>query len=280
MAPRTRTRGASRRILPQNDPNWSQADQRRSVVFLDQHGREWHAMIEIKSGDPVGAFEPLFQAPLIPPQKYIRTLEDSPTDIEIRYREWARDIRQARALWDREARRVGASRYGEKYDPNAPVTREVMEVIGPPPEPVEPVIAARQGNSWVLGKNPRPDPRLLPYFTITKEREDEPDFRDLDEDDDEDFRDDSGPDGSQKNWRDDGGEGFDEDDLDELEESLDPGATGGTRADPRSARPAARAATRGTGGRKGGKKGKGGGKKSKPPKQKPEPAGAGAGATE
>lgn len=262
MAVNRGVRAGRRRILPPSDPNWSQADQRRGEIKFDQHERPYHTNIELDSGDPTGPIDPQFTAPLIPHQKYLEMVADDPRRIYINYPAWKRDIREDRARWNRDARQRSQVRYGERYDSKAPITAEIIDIIGPPPEPIEPIIAAEQGNSWVLGFTDKVDQRLAKYFDLREKREDE----------ELDFRDEPEPDFSDTapapDWRlGDQVVEEEEEDLAALEESHDRGAVGGKRVDPRSQRPQPRVAQRGSGGRKGqGGKGKTTGKRSTPAK--------------
>lgn len=164
--------------------NWSQRKQRRELKVTDKHGRKWYMTIETKTGDPTGLIQPLFQAPYIPDQKYLKVNEDNPNHLDIDYELAKADIRRARAEWEREGRQLSQKMHGSKYNPLDDFTSEVLDVIGPPPQAIEPVIAAQQGNPWVLGKTNRVDLRLVRFFEpeqldpeLRKERE--PDFSKL-----------------------------------------------------------------------------------------------------
>lgn len=173
---------------------WSQRNQRRSQMFRDQHGRRYHAIIETKTGHPTGPIEPRFLAPLSTPQMYIELSKDPerPYDLSINYRQWEQDLRTAHTDWQRRGEKIARLVFGERYDPNAAFTRQVLEELGPPPQHVEPVIAARQGNKYVLGLTDRVDVRLyamLQEDVATQTTPAEPDFSDVvesldDEDDD------------------------------------------------------------------------------------------------
>ena len=164
---------------------WSQRNQRQDQTFTDDHGREWFGSVEIKTGHVCGLLEPQFQAPLIPDQKYLERIPKRPYDLHINYDRWLADIRATRAEWEREGRQMMRKMRGSGYDPSEEFGADVLDIIGEPPEAVEPVIAARQGNSWILGLTNRVDRRLIKYFNIDKlpakvRREQEPDLRDLD----------------------------------------------------------------------------------------------------
>lgn len=166
--------------------NWSQQHQRRYQIFTDQHGREWGGNLEVKTGDVVGLLEAQFTAPLIPPQKYIRRVDRRPYDLRIDYKQWKADYRGERRDWEREGRQMMRKMRGKGYNPNEEFSEDVLDIIGEPPQAIEPIIAAEQGNSWILGKTKKPDLRLVKFFEpeqldpeIREARE--PDFSDLED---------------------------------------------------------------------------------------------------
>jgi hypothetical protein len=166
--------------------NWSQRNQRREggQFFRDQHGRRYHAEIELKTGHPCGPLVPQYRAPLVVPQQYLVLSNDpeNPTLLTVNYTRWESDARAARKDWEAEGRSRALKMYGDAYDPRKPFGQDVLDIIGPAPSAVEPVIAARQGNSWVLGLSDRIDLRLAKYFEPEQldpqHRPEEPDFRD------------------------------------------------------------------------------------------------------
>lgn len=160
--------------------DWSQRNQRISTDFTDQHGRKYHATIEIKSGDPCGLIEPLFQAPVMPPQQFLKRVPRRPYDIVIDYDGWKREIRAAWAEWQSDGRAVGMKLHGSAYDPSADFTFDILQVIGPAPTRIEPVLACQQGNKWALGLSSRVDMRLVPYL---EPEQVDPDYSDPIEDD-------------------------------------------------------------------------------------------------
>lgn len=166
--------------------NWSQAHQRRGQRFTDQHGRQYFAPIEIKTGEPCGLLGAMYSAPLPVPLMYLKRSKDQsrPYDLVIDYTQWLADTRAELADWKKRATAAAVRRYGEEFDPTAPWPADILELFPRPPIHEEPIIAARQGNSWVLGKTTKPDPRLTQYFAPELTDPDfhlknEPDFRDM-----------------------------------------------------------------------------------------------------
>lgn len=174
--------------------NWSQRNQRREggQFFRDQHGRRYHAEIELKTSHPCGPLVPQYRAPLVVPQHYLTLVNDpeNPTKLRVDYPRWEADARASRKEWEQEGRSRALKMYGDAYDPRKPFGQDVLDIIGPAPSAVEPIIAARQGNSWVLGLTDRIDLRLAKYFEPEQLdpqfRPEEPDFRDAQIDDLED----------------------------------------------------------------------------------------------
>lgn len=170
--------------------DWSQRKQRSEMTFTDQHGRPYYGATELKTGDVVGLIEMLFQAPLMPPQKYLERVPKQPYTLYINYERWENDTREARRDWEREGRQLSRRIHGDAYDPSKPFSRDILDIIGEPPQAIEPIIAAKQGNKWVLGLTNRVDLRLVEYFepeALDPEirASQEPDFRDEDDDLDE-----------------------------------------------------------------------------------------------
>lgn len=219
-------------IVQTNTPDMeSQAKKRRGQRLVDQHGRPWFANIELKSGDPVGQIEPLFQAPLIPPQMFLRKSSDMnrPNDLEIQYARWIEDNASTRATRDAKGREVSRKMFNTEYDPTKPFSQTVLDMIGEEPDPIEPIIAASQGNRFVLGLSDR-DVHGLAKFLIPKDRRaigtdySKYDFRDApvsNRDEEWDLEEELPP-----------GSGVD---AEALEEELDPHALGGQRVPVRRA---------------------------------------------
>jgi len=163
----------------------SQADLRRPQTMVDQHGRKWFADIEKRSGYPVGPIRNRFDAPWLPDQAALRISPEEPNHIFIDY-DWMLSQRQeahrdyhARAVEESASRRWDVPKDGTTY------SRELQLIVGKPPKPIEPIVAAMQGNKWILGLTTKVDERLTPFIeTATAAREEMlrslPDFRDVD----------------------------------------------------------------------------------------------------
>ena len=174
--------------------NWSQRNQRSEMTFKDQHGRKWYGAIELKTGDTTGLIQPQFTAPIVPDQKYLERVPERPYDLFINYKRWEEDIRQARTEWEREGRQLGRKMHGDAFDPHKAFTADVLDIIGEPPEAIEPVIAARQGNTWVLGLTNRVDIKLVKFIDVDRldpevRRKNEPDFSEVTTEDEDEVRD-------------------------------------------------------------------------------------------
>jgi len=144
-------------------PERSQRDFRRDQTMTDQHGRQWHATIELKTGHPCGLVRPKFHAPLDVPQQYLNVDKESPHRLIIAYDPWIASLRNAWTERSSHLRSVGLAVHGDKYNPDKP-SREQLEIVGPPPRPVEPVIAAKQGNKYVLGLTDKMPDWAKPFF--------------------------------------------------------------------------------------------------------------------
>lgn len=182
----TRGSGAAASIYAPD--RWSQRNQRAEQMFYDQHDREWYGAIELKTGDVVGLLQPQFTAPLIPEQKYLKRVPRRPYDLYIDYDQWQRDEETAIKDWRDEGRKRASKMKGSEYRPgDTDFPEEVLDIIGPKPRAVDPIIAARQGNKWILGlvKNwkVKRDPRLAAFFAEEEldfeiRRQNEPDYSD------------------------------------------------------------------------------------------------------
>lgn len=142
----------------------SQADERRGQNLWDQHGRMMHASIEKKSGYPVGPIQLLMDAPLEPDQKYLILDPLNVTKVTIDYASWIRDRQIANAEYHARAIEVNTANNWAPLVAGEPYPKHLTKEIGKPPLPVEPIVAAAQGNKWVLGLTNVIDTRLAHFF--------------------------------------------------------------------------------------------------------------------
>ena len=204
-----------------------QASTRRPGTIYDQHvsarfpkGRPWSADIDKKSGYPVGLVSPKgWRAPWFPDTSTFKYSEDEPNRFTIPYEEILNERLQAHAEYQTMKEQSAVSR---GWDPSSEEKQAVLEsLIGKPPLPIEPIVAAMQGNAWMLGLTDKVDHRLEPFVRkLTRKQKmmaGLPDFSDepigvsgILEDQEPDFRDEL-------------------DRLLDLEEDADPVAVGGKR---------------------------------------------------
>lgn len=157
--------------MAQLNDQFSQAKQRKFVFFRDQHGRKVGAQIELGTGDPSG---PLSwpTAPITPPAHCVRILKgpDDHLKLEIDY---DRIIREGREAIDEYETSRG------RFLRTAPTANEidVEKFVGKRPAAVEPWIAAKQGDPWVLGLSNRVNTKVAAFLDLNKKKpEDEYDF--------------------------------------------------------------------------------------------------------
>ena len=204
-----------------------QASTRRPGTIYDQHvsaqfpkGRPWDASIDKKSGYPTGSISPKgWKAPWLPPITSFKFSEEEVNRFVIDYDALLNERIEAHADYQTQKEQSAVSR---GWDPNSEEKQAVLEsLIGKPPLPIEPIVAAMQGNSWMLGLTDKVDPRLEPFVRkLTRKQKmmaGLPDFSDepigvsgILEDQEPDFRDEL-------------------DRLLDLEEDADPASTGGKR---------------------------------------------------
>lgn len=134
-----------------------QQEKRRPAILTDQWGRKYRTVLERATGDPVGALVPVLAAPLGPPDDpdCWRVHSDEPNRITLLYENWLSKLEAAHLQWRSQIGRFAQAMYGEKAaeaveHPSA----ELLNTVGPKPFPLEPVLAAREGNKYVLGLRP------------------------------------------------------------------------------------------------------------------------------
>lgn len=160
---------------------------RRYVRKKDQHGRKWGMSVEGPDGHHVGLMElqwPRGKAwpPILPPPAYLKhakRLPDGDTDgfvenlVHVDYAGWKADIRQAWTDFTEAVYKEYADRNIEcDWAPDgtgAPMRLDVRRVVGPDPDPIEPVLACEQGNRWALFAE-GPMPKALAKWFAAKQQ--------------------------------------------------------------------------------------------------------------
>lgn len=146
-----------------------QEEGRRVEYFIDQHGREYVANVEISTGHPCESLRPMFLAPLgpdwftgmlVPPQKYLtmvgaRDRARRGHNVEINYVQWLQDIDTRTDEFEQKlhdfvrAATQGAGNVVEAAKNPPPIIRDL---IGAPPFPPRKLVeACAAGNKWALG---------------------------------------------------------------------------------------------------------------------------------
>lgn len=148
---------------------FSQATYRRGITLHDQHGREWTATVGTKTGMPTGIIQPSFSAPWYPDHQYMRVNPDNTSELFIDYE--ALLLRRRARLADFHtlaldiARKKGIPlpvKVGEYSD-------ELLGLLPGMPKPVQPVVAAMQGNEYILGLTDVVDERLRRYVQPSRD---------------------------------------------------------------------------------------------------------------
>jgi hypothetical protein len=144
---------------------WDQAAKRKTIIYTDQHGREWAGTKDVFADAPIGTLLPMNFSPvkyrgqeLIPPMKYFQFDDARPGWTRIDYAAWEADLLTAKQSWEESAGSYAVAMYGDKAMEaveNPPPA--LLNVLGPKTMPVELVQAQAEGNRWILGFNvPRP----------------------------------------------------------------------------------------------------------------------------
>lgn len=126
---------------------------RSTRTMRDQHGREWGAIVENKTGHPVAPPAPKgWSAPVLPPEKYVQPLPGDSGELFIDYLAWHRDLVAAFAQY--EERRIGLAHQRNPEDPEKLLrspTRFFEKVVGDRPLSPDVARACIAGNRWILG---------------------------------------------------------------------------------------------------------------------------------
>lgn len=150
-----------------------QAERRRSELWTDQHGREWSAEMDLKTGHPCTPLTPNgWAAPILPPSAFQRfgTGRGRPI-MTIDYDGWREHQGALQAEYEGEVRRLAARMFPNSWA--AEIQRGnplILQEAGPPPYAVDFVDACAAGSRWVLGFSPEKPQWLTPELENTLPR--------------------------------------------------------------------------------------------------------------
>lgn len=138
---------------------WDQASHRRTVVFTDQHGREWSGMKDVRTDTPIGELSPMGWRPpmfrgrlLLPSPNYMRYDEMRPGQFAIDYDQWYQDLLESHREWVHQRGMFASQMYGDKAaEAEEKMPPALRNLMGIQPMPVELVDAMRGENKWILG---------------------------------------------------------------------------------------------------------------------------------
>lgn len=132
-----------------------QQQTRRFRVAKDRHGREWCTQIDTRTNYPAdGIYPHNWTAPWLPDPQYVSLRNndrDGSCSIVIDYARMKADLRQAEKEWGERLLQIGAQFGGQSFDPNNPAP-DILFRVGPRPKSIRPVIAAENGDAWILGR--------------------------------------------------------------------------------------------------------------------------------
>lgn len=154
-------------MRPWSTSTKGQPDHRRGQMFQDEHGRDWHGNIELKTGKTTGHLSPVwaggrtfagqpYTVPefLVPPQGLVRVHPEKPWAVVIDYAAWIADLKQAWLDYRRRVRELEVKFHGDKANEANP-SNQTRNLAGPPPMAVDLVLAMQTGNRWALGLTPK-----------------------------------------------------------------------------------------------------------------------------
>lgn len=161
----------------------NQAEGREWRDWRDVHGRRWGCIMDTKCKGgpaPAGPFEyqeyqhrrendcvAPFRPPWLPEQDYLRPVKGRYDLLGIDYERMLKDQRRSHKLYEEQCMEVAAV-LDVEYEPGQPVPAKVVRVAGKAPRPLEPIVAAMQGNRWILGMTDVPHPGLAKLLAPPK----------------------------------------------------------------------------------------------------------------
>lgn len=136
----------------------TQHETRQTYTFFDQHERPWHAIVDTRCRPhlaPCTALQPQgWSAPIMPPDDLVRPHPVLLGRLLIDYDSWLERATHAVSDYKQNEHMVAERMFGDQA--TSAITRRdgrLLSEIGPPPPAVEFVLAAREGNKWILGQD-------------------------------------------------------------------------------------------------------------------------------
>jgi hypothetical protein len=144
----------------------SQTDRRKPRKLKDVYGRTWETTFDVVADDACAPINPHgWSSPLVVPQKYLRVQPDDRSMLKEMYGPWLQDLEAAHKEYEQrlfdDAMTIFGNEGPKAYEDRSPA---LLRYTGAAPQPIEPVLAALQGNKWMLGLTDKPDPRLTKFF--------------------------------------------------------------------------------------------------------------------
>jgi hypothetical protein len=139
-------------------------------VVYDQHRRPWDGVFDKVSGDLTGQLWPKgWICPLIPHQKYLRTVPETPGRIVVDYDFWLADIRERRTEWMTEGRRYAENINMALLTDDAWMKdASILRLIGRPPMEEIYVLACKANSRWAIGRSQDVPPELKAFADALK----------------------------------------------------------------------------------------------------------------
>lgn len=132
---------------------------KRPAFRKDQHGRVYWNTVEIKTGAGVAQWKARgWSSPWMLESEYLKELPDPGTGENRLHADYQRkidDILGAQEQWEKDAHSAMAKRYKDRYHPGMELDEDIKRGLGTYPGPVEPWVAALQGNPSALGWDTR-----------------------------------------------------------------------------------------------------------------------------
>lgn len=140
----------------------TQADQRRDIIAVDQHGRPWLVCVELATGDPTGAIDTAgWSDPLRNTSKYVIVPKNAYGTqqwgtVQVDWPRWIREQEGYEQAYRTRFIEVGREMNKGTFDPEKWEQNPYLtELVGPRPWPSSAVLRmAQAGHQELLGLEP------------------------------------------------------------------------------------------------------------------------------